>query len=390
MKKICVITGTRAEYGLLKPLIKKISDDSGVELQLVVTGMHLSPEFGLTYREIEEDGFEITERNEMLLSSDTPNGIAKSIGLGMIGFADIFTRIKPDIVVILGDRYEALAAATAAMVHRIAIAHIHGGELTLGAVDDAIRHSITKMSTLHFTSTEEYRKRVIQLGEDPENVIWVGALGVENIQSQQLLGKKELAQSIGFSLDDPYIIVTFHPVTLENNTAGQQIENLLNALDNFNEYRIIFTKANADTDGRIINRKIDQYVKLNSGRTKVFTSLGMVRYLSALKYCELVIGNSSSGIIEAPSLGIPTVNIGNRQLGRVRAESVIDCGDSTEEIMESIRKAKRIRKEGKINRFISPYEKEGTSMKILSEIQKYLLQDRPEMKKFCDIQFNTV
>ncbi|MFG6346184.1 MAG: UDP-N-acetylglucosamine 2-epimerase (hydrolyzing) [Lachnospiraceae bacterium] len=390
MKKICVITGTRAEYGLLKPLIKKISDDSGVELQLVVTGMHLSPEFGLTYREIEEDGFEITERNEMLLSSDTPNGIAKSIGLGMIGFADIFTRIKPDIVVILGDRYEALAAATAAMVHRIPIAHIHGGELTLGAVDDAIRHSITKMSTLHFTSTEEYRKRVIQLGEDPENVIWVGALGVENIQSQQLLGKKELAQSIGFSLDDPYIIVTFHPVTLENNTAGQQIENLLNALDNFNEYRIIFTKANADTDGRIINRKIDQYVKLNSGRTKVFTSLGMVRYLSALKYCELVIGNSSSGIIEAPSLGIPTVNIGNRQLGRVRAESVIDCGDSAEEIMESIRKAKRIRKEGKINRFISPYEKEGTSMKILSEIQKYLLQDRPEMKKFCDIQFNTV
>ncbi len=390
MKKICVITGTRAEYGLLKPLIKKISDDSGVELQLVVTGMHLSPEFGLTYRAIEEDGFEITERNEMLLSSDTPNGIAKSIGLGMIGFADIFTRIKPDIVVILGDRYEALAAATAAMVHRIPIAHIHGGELTLGAVDDAIRHSITKMSTLHFTSTEEYRKRVIQLGEDPENVIWVGALGVENIQSQQLLGKKELAQSIGFSLDDPYIIVTFHPVTLENNTAGQQIENLLNALDNFNEYRIIFTKANADTDGRIINRKIDQYVKLNSGRTKVFTSLGMVRYLSALKYCELVIGNSSSGIIEAPSLGIPTVNIGNRQLGRVRAESVIDCGDSAEEIMESIRKAKRIRKEGKINRFISPYEKEGTSMKILSEIQKYLLQDRPEMKKFCDIQFNTV
>lgn len=390
MKKICVITGTRAEYGLLKPLIKKISDDSGVELQLVVTGMHLSPEFGLTYREIEEDGFEITERNEMLLSSDTPNGIAKSIGLGMIGFADIFTRIKPDIVVILGDRYEALAAATAAMVHRIPIAHIHGGELTLGAVDDAIRHSITKMSTLHFTSTEEYRKRVIQLGEDPENVIWVGALGVENIQSQQLLGKKELAQSIGFSLDDPYIIVTFHPVTLENNTAGQQIENLLNALDNFNEYRIIFTKANADTDGRIINRKIDQYVKLNSGRTKVFTSLGMVRYLSALKYCELVIGNSSSGIIEAPSLGIPTVNIGNRQLGRVRAESIIDCGDSAEEIMESIRKAKRIRKEGKINRFISPYEKEGTSMKILSEIQKYLLQDRPEMKKFCDIQFNTV
>lgn len=226
MKKVCVATGTRAEYGLLKPLIKKIDCDKDLKLQLVVTGMHLSPEFGLTYKEIKQDGFEIIEKNEMLLSSDTPNGITKSIGLGIIGFADIFTRLMPDIVVILGDRYEALAAATAAMVHRIPIAHIHGGELTLGVIDDAIRHSITKMSVLHFAATKEYRKRVVQLGEDPESVFFVGALGVENIRTQNLMNRQELSQSIGFSLDIPYVIVTFHPVTLESNTAGEQFENL--------------------------------------------------------------------------------------------------------------------------------------------------------------------
>lgn len=280
------MTGTRAEYGLLKPLIKKINNDVDLQLQLVVTGMHLSPEFGLTYKEIEQDGFEITERNEMLLSSDTPNGITKSVGLGTIGFADIFTRIAPDMVVILGDRYEALAAATAAVIHRIPITHIHGGELTLGAIDDAIRHSITKMSTLHFTSTEEYRRRVIQLGEEAERVFYVGALGVENIKTQKLMEKEELAQSLGTALDMPYIMVTFHPVTLENNTAGEQFENLLSALEQYKEYHIIFTKANADTEGRVINQKIDQYVKQNISRASAYASLGMQRYLSTLKYCE--------------------------------------------------------------------------------------------------------
>ena len=312
MKKVCVITGTRAEYGLLKPLITKINNDSEMKLQLVVTGMHLSPEFGLTYKEIEQDGFEITERNEMLLSSDTPNGITKSIGLGMIGFADIFTRIKPDMVIILGDRYEALAAGTAAMVHRIPIAHIHGGELTEGVMDDSIRHAITKMSMLHFTAAEEYRKRVIQMGEEPDRVFYVGALGIENIKTQKLLSKSELAQSVGFSPDDSYIVVTFHPVTLEINTAGEQFDKLLGALDVYKEYYIIFTMANADTNGRIINQKIEEYVSRNKGRAVAFTSLGMMRYLSALKYCEMVIGNSSSGILEAPSFKIPTVNIGDR------------------------------------------------------------------------------
>lgn len=385
MKKICVVTGTRAEYGLLRPLIKKINNDRDIKLQLVVAGMHLSPEFGLTYQEIEQDGFVITERNEMLLSSDTPNGITKSVGLGTIGFADIFTRIGPDIVVILGDRYEAFAAATAAMIHRIPIAHIHGGELTLGAVDDAIRHAITKMSTLHFTATEEYRRRVIQLGERPENVFYAGALGVENIRMQNLMDRQELAQSIGLSSNIPYVIVTFHPVTLENKTAGEQFENLLTALEQYREYYIIFTKANADTDGRIINQKMDQYVGRNRDRAIAFISLGMIRYLSALQYCEMVIGNSSSGIIEAPSFRVPTINIGKRQSGRIRAESVIDCGNCVEEISAAIEKAKRLKAEGTLQDMENPYEKSGTSDNIYSEIKKYLLQHKTIEKKFYDI-----
>ena len=385
MKKVCIMTGTRAEYGLLKPLIKKINNDVDLQLQLVVTGMHLSPEFGLTYKEIEQDGFEITERNEMLLSSDTPNGITKSVGLGTIGFADIFTRIAPDMVVILGDRYEALAAATAPVIHRIPITHIHGGELTLGAIDDAIRHSITKMSTLHFTSTEEYRRRVIQLGEEAERVFYVGALGVENIKTQKLMEKEELAQSLGTALDMPYIMVTFHPVTLENNTAGEQFENLLSALEQYKEYHIIFTKANADTEGRVINQKIDQYVKQNISRASAYASLGMQRYLSTLKYCEMVIGNSSSGIMEAPSFQVPTVNIGNRQLGRIRAESVIDCENSIEDICMAIGKAKEIKEEGILQNLKNPYERSGTSEKILSEMKKFLMQDKMTEKKFYDI-----
>lgn len=385
MKKVCIVTGTRAEYGLLKPLIKKIDCDKDLKLQLVVTGMHLSPEFGLTYQEIEQDGFAITERNEMLLSSDTPNGITKSVGLGTIGFADIFTRIEPDIVIILGDRYEAFAAATAAMVHRIPIAHIHGGELTLGAIDDVIRHSITKMSTLHFTSTKEYKKRVIQLGEEPDHVFCVGALSVENIKTQNLMSREKLSQSIGFSLDMPYVMVTFHPVTLENNTAGEQFENLLAALEQYKEYHIIFTKANADTDGRIINQKIDQYVEWNHDRAIAFVSLGMIRYLSALQYCEMVIGNSSSGITEAPSFHVPTINIGNRQSGRIRAESVIDCGNRIEEISAAIEKAKRLKSEGMLQNMENPYERSGTSKNIYSEIKKYLFYHKTIEKKFYDI-----
>lgn len=385
MKKICVVTGTRAEYGLLKPLIKRIEEDAEVELQLVVTGMHLSPEFGLTYKEIEEDGYIITDKNEMLLSSDTPNGITKSVGLATIGFADIFTRIQPDIVVLLGDRFETYAAATSAMIHRIPIAHIHGGELTEGAIDDAIRHSITKMSTLHFTSTEEYRRRVIQLGEQPERVYCVGALGVENIKKQQLLSKEELEESIKFRLDKPYAVITYHPVTLESDTAEEQFINLLNALDKMEGYKFIFTKANADTDGRIINQLVDEYVERNMDKAVAFTSLGMVRYLSVLKYCEMVIGNSSSGLLEAPSFKIPTVNIGNRQKGRVEAESVIDCGNAEKNICEALQRAVQMKENGCLREVSNPYERENTSKDIFNTIKRYLYKNSIIQKHFYDI-----
>lgn len=392
MKKVCVVTGTRAEYGLLKPLIKRIEEDTAVELQLIVTGMHLSPEFGLTYKEIEEDGYVIADKNEMLLSSDTPNGITKSIGLAVIGFADIFTRMQPDIVVLLGDRFETYAAATSAMIHRIPIAHIHGGELTEGAIDDAIRHSITKMSTLHFTSTEMYRKRVIQLGEQPERVYCVGALGVENIKKQHLLSKKELEKSINFSLDVPYVVVTYHPVTLENNTAEEQFTNLLDVLDEMKGYKFIFTKANADTEGRIINQLIDEYVSKNEDIAVCFTSLGMTRYLSALKYSEMVIGNSSSGLLEAPSFKIPTVNIGNRQKGRVRAKSVIDCGNDVSNIAEAIKKAMRMRREEELHHTINPYEGKDTSKKIYEKIKTFLNEKENEIvnKPFYDLNVGKV
>lgn len=385
MKKICVVTGTRAEYGLLKPLIKRINEDTDVELQLVVTGMHLSPEFGLTYKEIEEDGYTITEKNEMLLSSDTPNGITKSIGLAIIGFADIFTRIQSDIVVLLGDRFETYAAATAAMIHRIPIAHIHGGELTEGAIDDAIRHSITKMSTLHFTSTEEYRRRVIQLGEQPERVYCVGALGVENIKSQTLMEKEELENSIGFSLDKPFVLVTYHPVTLEEDTAKIQFENLLHALSEIGMYKVIFTKSNADTEGRVINQLIDEYVKQNEKNAIAFTSLGMKRYLSAMKYAEMVIGNSSSGLLETPSFHIPTVNIGMRQQGRVKADSVIDCGYSKENIKEAIQKAEQMKKSRHLETIQNPYAGKDTSKNILDAIKIYMSKHSTVIKRFYDI-----
>lgn len=385
MKKICVVTGTRAEYGLLKPLIKRIDEDADVELQLVATGMHLSPEFGLTYKEIEEDGYTITDKNEMLLSSDTPNGITKSIGLATIGFADIFTRIQPDIVVLLGDRFETYAAATSAIVHRIPIAHIGGGELTEGLIDEAIRHSITKMSMLHFTTTEEYRNRVIQMGEQRERVFNVGALGVENIKNQTLMAKDELEQSIGFSLSKPFVLVTYHPVTLEKDTARMQFENLLHALSEIGKYNVIFTKANADTDGRIINQLIDEYVKQKKENAIAFTSLGMKRYLSAMKYAEMVIGNSSSGLIETPSFHIPTVNIGIRQQGRVKADSVIDCGYSKENIKEAVQEAEQMKNSRYLEIVHNPYEGKDTSKDILDVIKMYLSKHSTVVKRFYDI-----
>ena len=387
MKRIGIMTGTRAEYGLLKSLMQEINKDNDLELYLIVSGMHLSPEFGMTYKEIEEDGFEINAKVEMLLSSDSPAGISKSIGLGVIGFADEFQRADLDMLILLGDRYEALSAAICAMVMRIPIAHLHGGELTEGAIDEGIRHSITKMSYLHFTSTEQYRNRVIQLGENPERVFYVGALGVENIKKINLMTKEELERSIHFEIDENTVIVTYHPVTLENNTVEEQFLNLLEVLDRNPKIRMIFTKANADTNGRIVNELIDKYVAQNSERACAFMSLGQKRYLSALKYCRIVIGNSSSGIIEAPSFGKPIINIGDRQKGRICADSVINCGYTQQEIQQAMETALTEEFENKARNCRNPYEKENTAANIISVIKDYLLNDKIKLKKgFYDIK----
>lgn len=387
MKRIGIMTGTRAEYGLLKPLMQEINKDNDLELYLIVSGMHLSPEFGMTYKEIEEDGFEINAKVEMLLSSDSPAGISKSIGLGVIGFADEFQRADLDMLILLGDRYEALSAAISAMVMRIPIAHLHGGELTEGAIDEGIRHSITKMSYLHFTSTEQYRNRVIQLGENPERVFYVGALGVENIKKINLMTKEELEKSIHFEIDENTVVVTYHPVTLENNTVEEQFLNLLEVLDRNPKIRMIFTKANADTNGRIVNELIDKYAAQNSERACAFMSLGQKRYLSALKYCRIVIGNSSSGIIEAPSFGKPIINIGDRQKGRICADSVINCGYTQQEIQQAMETALTKEFENKASNCRNPYEKENTAANIISVIKDYLLNDKIKLKKgFYDIK----
>lgn len=387
MKRIGIMTGTRAEYGLLKSLMQEINKDNDLELYLIVSGMHLSPEFGMTYQEIEEDGFEINAKVEMLLSSDSPAGISKSIGLGVIGFADEFQRADLDMLILLGDRYEALSAAISAMVMRIPIAHLHGGELTEGAIDEGIRHSITKMSYLHFTSTEQYRNRVIQLGENPERVFYVGALGVENIKKINLMTKEELERSIHFEIDENTVVVTYHPVTLENNTVEEQFLNLLKVLDRNPKIRMIFTKANADTNGRIVNELIDKYAAQNSERACAFMSLGQKRYLSALKYCRIVIGNSSSGIIEAPSFGKPIINIGDRQKGRICADSVINCGYTQQEIQQAMETALTEEFENKARNCRNPYEKENTAANIISVIKDYLLNDKIKLKKgFYDIK----
>lgn len=339
MRKICIVTGTRAEYGLLYWLMKEIQSDNELQLQIIATGMHLSPEFGLTYRMIEEDGFSIDAKVEMLLSSDTSVGIAKSIGLGVIGFADALERLQPDIMVVLGDRCEILSAAQAALVARIPVAHIHGGEITEGAIDESIRHAVTKMSQLHFVAAEPYRTRVIQLGEHPDTVFNVGALGIENIKRLQLLDKSQLEQSINFELGTTCFLVTYHPATLGTTSPQVAMQALLEALDHFPEVKIIFTKPNSDTDGRVLNQMIDEYAQHNKERIAVFTSMGQLRYLSALQFVDAVIGNSSSGIIEAPACNTPTVNIGDRQSGRLKADSIVDCLETTESIVTAINTA---------------------------------------------------
>jgi len=335
-RKICVFTGTRAEYGLLKPLMDEIKSDPDLDLQIIASCMHLSPEFGLTYQDIEKDGFNIDEKVEMLLSSDTPSGIIKSMGLGMIGYTDALNRLKPDITVVLGDRFEALAFAISSFVNRIPIAHLYGGEITEGALDDAFRHSITKLSYLHFTSTEEYKRRIIQLGEEPKRVFNVGALGIDNIKKMKLLTKDEIESKLGFKFKSKNLLITYHPVTLKKDESEKEFKALLNVLKEIEDTLLIFTKPNADTEGRKIIKLIEEFVKENNDKAITFTSLGQLNYLSIMQYVDAVVGNSSSGIIEAPSLKVPTINIGDRQKGRIRAKSIIDCKGTEEDIKRAL------------------------------------------------------
>lgn len=375
MRKICVVTGSRAEYGLLSGLMHAVQNDTELQLQVIATNMHLSPEFGLTYKEIEQDGFRIDKKVQMLLSSDTPNATTKSVGLATIGFADAYEDLQPDLIVVLGDRFEILAAVTAALFFKIPVAHLHGGEITEGAYDDCIRHAITKMSHLHFTSTETYRQRVIQLGEQPERVFYVGAIGVENIKQVSLLSQKELEESINFPLGDKILLVTYHPVTLENHTAAFQCQNLLDALDTFPDYKIIFTLPNSDTDGRILIKMIQQYVSKNTERCMSIPSLGLKRYLSALNYVNAVVGNSSSGIIEVPSFGIPTLDIGDRQKGRIASPSVIHCGTNKQEIINGLKKILSQEQKEISKKCINPYDKKNTIQEILKIIKHYPLNE---------------
>ena len=336
-RKICIVTGTRAEYGLLSNLANKLRQDEAIDLQMVVTGMHLSPEFGSTYKEIENDGFFIDEKIEILLSTDSSTGIVKSIGLAAISFADAFNRLQPDLLIILGDRFEMLAAAQTALIMQIPIAHIHGGECTFGAYDDAIRHSITKMATWHFTSTESHRKRVIQLGESPERVFNVGALGIENIVNLNLLTRQELFQKLQLDEQRPMFLITYHP---ETNGHINGIYELLKSLENYTNINLVFTKSNADNGGRLINDAIQQFV-LKHNNAKIFDSLGQLKYLSAVKHAEVVIGNSSSGLIEVPYLETPTVNCGNRQEGREHPNSVFNTNIDADNIHQTIEEARK-------------------------------------------------
>lgn len=364
-RKVCVVTGTRADYGLLYCLMKELQADREFELQIIATGAHLSSEFGLTYKVIEDDGFVINEKVEMLLSSDTAVGTIKSLGLATIGFADAYDRLNPHLVVLLGDRYEMLAAAQAALIAKIPIAHLIGGDITEGAFDEAIRHSISKMAQLHFASNELSAQRIRQMGENPEHIYNVGSPGIDYIKRIQLLSRNELEQDIGFQFTEKNLLVTFHPATLDDVSSAEQVGELLKALDRLgNNTGIIFTKANADTEGRIINQMIDEYVKIHPA-ARAYTSLGQVRYLSAIAQVDVVVGNSSSGLYEAPSFNKPTVNIGDRQKGRLQASSVVNCLAKASEIEQAIESALRL----DCSTVQNPYGDGSSSIKILSVLK---------------------
>jgi GDP/UDP-N,N'-diacetylbacillosamine 2-epimerase (hydrolysing) len=373
-RKICVITGTRAEYGLLRWVMEGIRETPGLELQVIVTGMHLSPEFGLTYREIEKDGFHIDRKIEMLLSSDTPSGLAKSMGLGLVGFGDALQQLQPDIMLVLGDRFEIFSAVTSAMLARIPIAHLSGGEATEGSIDESIRHAITKMSHFHFVAAEEYRKRVIQLGEHPDRVFLVGGLGIDNIKKLDLLDRATLETAIEFKLGPKNLLITFHPVTLENETSAKQMEELLAALETLKDTHLIFTMPNADTDGRVLMGMIEKFVAKHPN-ARAYSSLGQLRYLSCIQHVDGVVGNSSSGLAEVPSFAKGTINIGDRQRGRLKAESIIDCNPEQESITTALRKLYSKEFQLTLETVQNHYGKGGASELVVETLAKIQLED---------------
>ena len=382
-RKIAVFTGTRAEYGLLYWLIKALDSDSNIDLSLIVSGSHLSPEFGQTYKVIEADGFDIADKVEMLLSSDTTSGVVKSMGLGMIGLADSYARLDPEAIVLVGDRFEALAAAQTAMLMGIPVIHIHGGEITEGAYDNSIRHAITKLSSLHFTSTDEYRDRVIQMGEQPDKVFNVGALGLEHLHRTQLHSRSELARSIGFDLSSPYFLVSYHPETLGSINSMDSFNSILESLESFKDFKVLISYPNADNGGRELIAKISVWAESQPGRVFVTKSFGQLNYLSALKHAHAVIGNSSSGIIEAPSLGVPTINVGARQKGRLSAASIIHSGPDSSSLKRAMRLALSKEFSASSHRFDNPYDNGLPSRKIMHVLQEVSLSQE---KVFFDIE----
>lgn len=385
-RRICIVTGSRAEYGLLFWLMKEIEMDKDLELQIIVTGMHLSSEFGLTYKEIEKN-FKINKKIDMLLSSDNSLGISRSMSLALSSFSNAFNDLKPDIVVVLGDRYEIFSAVSSSMICKIPVAHLHGGEATEGLIDESIRHCITKMSHLHFTAAAEYSKRVIQLGEDPSKVFNVGGFGIENIKKLKLLNKREFEKNINFKLNLKNILVTFHPVTLENNTSKEQFQELIDSIDNLENTNIIFTKTNSDPDGKIINSMIDDYTFNNSNKSIGIASLGQLNYLSALQYIDFIIGNSSSGLTEAPSFKIGTINIGDRQRGRINAESVVNCLPVKKSIKAAINKIYSNEFQKLLENVKNPYGDGYASKKVLNVLKSIKLEGILK-KKFFNIKFS--
>lgn len=369
-RKIAVITGTRAEYGLLSNVLRLLKEDEEFDLQLIVTGMHLSPEYGYTYKEIETDGFKIDKKIEILLSSDSSIGVSKSMGLAQISFAEAYDELQPDLILVLGDRYEILSAVTAAMIARIPVAHLNGGEKTEGAIDESIRHSLTKMSHLHFTATDEYSKRVIQLGENPNRVFNVGEVGLDNISILDLMTKSEFEESINFKLDKKCIIVTFHPVTLEKGQSVKQFQELLNAIDQLKDTTVIITHSNSDMEGREIIKLINEYVSQHPDKAVAFPSLGYRRYLSSLQFVDAVVGNSSSGIVEAPSFKTATINIGNRQKGRIQSKSVINTNPDSKSILAAFDKLYSESFQSQLKDVTNPYGQGSSSSKLIQVLKE--------------------